>query len=202
MSAQLTIKIPVWLDRFFTFPLLAFRLLRYGYTFRRIYLSEGEWTILDEEDYYKYGGYKWILGGCKKKFYAMGSIKDKKGEIKRVNLHRLIMNPPDNLLVDHRNCDSLDNRRANLRLATRAQNCCNKGKTKLKTTSRYIGVHFEKSRGRWSASIRHNGKTVWLGRFDSEIEAGKAYDEAAKKYHGEFARLNFPEPQIAQMTRI
>ncbi|MGA2069800.1 MAG: AP2 domain-containing protein [Sedimentisphaerales bacterium] len=184
------IGIPNWLDRFFTFPLLVFRLLRYGYTFRRIYLGEGEWTILDEEDYYKYGRYKWILGGREKKFYAVGSIKDNKGEVKIVNLHRLIMNSPDGFLVDHKNGDGLDNRRANLRIATRRQNCCNRKKIRLKTTSKYIGVHFEKSRGRWSASIRHNGKTLWLGRFGSEIEAAKAYDAAAKKYHGDFARLN------------
>jgi hypothetical protein len=66
----------------------------------------------------------------------------------------------------------------------------NRRKTKIKTTSQYIGVSLEKSRGLWVTTIRNNNKSIWLGRFNSEIDAAKAYDEAAKKYHGEFARLN------------
>jgi hypothetical protein len=107
-------------------------------------------------------------------------------------MHREIMNPPEHLLVDHRNNDTLDNRRANLRLATHSENSYNRPKTKAKTTSQYIGIYLEKRTGRWTVKIRANGKRLWLGRFELEIEAAKAYDAAAKKYHGEFARLNFP----------
>jgi hypothetical protein len=108
-----------------------------------------------------------------------------------ISIHREIMNAPDGLLVDHKNGDGLDNRRSNLRLATHSQNQCNKLKIKTKVTSQYVGVHFDKRRSQWATSIRNNGKTIWLGRFDSEIDAAKAYDQAAKKHHGEFARLNF-----------
>jgi hypothetical protein len=69
----------------------------------------------------------------------------------------------------------------------------NRRKTSRKTSSRYIGVSFHKKKGKWMAVIGYKGKNVWLGRFDNEIDAAKAYDAAAKKYYGEFARLNFPE---------
>ena len=94
-------------------------------------------------------------------------------------------------LVDHRNTDSLDNRRANLRLATHSQNSCNSRRDKSNTYSRYRGVSFSKRKQKWFAAIRADGKKTWLGYFDSEEDAAKAYDTAAKKYHGEYATLNF-----------
>jgi hypothetical protein len=104
----------------------------------------------------------------------------------RDNLH-------SRLLIDHINGDSLDNRRANLRLATPSQNAYNRAKIRSKKSSRYIGVYFEKATGRWTVKIRiGRGKRLWLGRFNSEIAAARAYDAAAKKYHKEFAVLNFP----------
>lgn len=100
------------------------------------------------------------------------------------------MTPPAGLLVDHKNGDALDNRRDNLRLATYAQNAYNKKKTRTKTSSRFIGVCFSKKTGKWTAYLRFQGKRIWLGQFDNEIDAAKAHDRAAIKYHGEFARLN------------
>jgi hypothetical protein len=102
------------------------------------------------------------------------------------------MNAPRGLLVDHRNTNGLDNRRSNLRLATYSQNNCNKAKRK-NTSSRYVGVCFNKQLKRWGAYIKPQGKKIFLGYFDNEIDAAHAYDAAARKYHGEFARLNFPE---------
>jgi len=193
MSAQLIITIPVWLDFIFTCPLLAYRLFRYGYTYRRIYLGEDVWTIVEPADYYRVGNIKWCLGGHERKLYAIGGIRNNKGGVKTVYLHREIMMASKGQIVDHKNCDSLDNRRANLRLATHAQNSSNKRKTRSKTTSRFIGVSFEKLQHRWAVKIKHKGKSYWIGGFKSELEAAKARDIAAKKYHGEFARLNFAD---------
>jgi hypothetical protein len=172
---------------------MIYRRHKYGYEFRRIYLGEGEWTILDQQDYYRFGGFKWSFMGNRGKVYAVRSTRIKKDKIKILPLHREIMKPRKGFVVDHKNCDSLDNRRANLRLATRAQNSYNRRKIK-NATSKYIGVSFDKQKKKWQVQIRRKEKNIWLGRFKSEIEAARAYDEAAKKYHGEFARLNFPPP--------
>ncbi|MGB7582952.1 MAG: AP2 domain-containing protein [Sedimentisphaerales bacterium] len=191
MKINLTIGIPVWLDIICAWPLMVYRRRKYGYDFRRIYLGEGEWTILDQQDYYRLGNFKWWLKGFKTKCYAFRTSKLGPMKTRFVSLHREIMNPPKGLVVDHRNGDGLDNRRANLRLATHSQNMINRPKTKSKTTSKFVGVNFDKSRNKWAAKIHYENKKIWLGRFDSEIDAAKAYDEAAIKYHGEFARLNF-----------
>ena len=193
MCTKVTVTVPNWLDRICACPVTLYRKHKYGYSYRRIYLDEGQWTILDVEDYYTFGNLKWSLGGHKRKFYAVRGAKDKNGRFEMLRLHREIMNAPKGLLVDHKNGNALDNRKANLRLATHWQNSCNRKKVNTNTWSRFIGVSFHKRRGLWTAEIRYRGKHIWLGYFKTEIEAARAYDAAAKKYHGEFARLNFPE---------
>jgi hypothetical protein len=181
------------MDKICTWPVTAYRQWKFGYPYRKIYLNEGEFTIVDPPDYYRFGNFKWFVEGNGTNLYAIRTIKTEPKKTKFLSLHREIMNAPDGLFVDHRNTDSLDNRRANLRLATNSQNQCNKRKTRSHTSSRYIGVSFNKHRQKWLAYITYEGKTIWLGAFDNEIDAARAYDAAAKKYHGEFARLNFTE---------
>jgi len=190
--ASIQIKIPNWLDRICAWPVVWYRLWKYGCTFRRIYLDEGLWTIVDVADYYRFSCFKWYIDGRDGRFYAVRGKRIGKDNAEKVRLHREIMEPPEELLVDHLNLNGLDNRRSNLRLATYGENSQNMRKRKG-ASSRYIGVNFDKRPGNWRARIMYEGKAKWLGNFDSEEEAGKAYDEAAKKYYGEFARLNFPE---------
>lgn len=101
-------------------------------------------------------------------------------------LHRVIMNPPDDMEVDHKSGDRADYRRSNLRVCTHAENCRNRPK-KPNSTSGYKGVYLDKRTNRWESKININGKCIRLGSFTSKIEAANVYNEAALKYHGEFA---------------
>lgn len=199
MSAKLTISIPEWLDRICTWPLMAYRKQKYGYDFRKIYLGDGEYTIVEPADYYRLGHLKWHLKGSNaKKFYAVRDVKTGPGKTRQLGLHREIMNEPKGLLVDHHNGNSLDNRMANLRPATSAQNVQNRPKRK-NASSRFIGVCYNKRSKKWTANISYKGRKRWLGAFDNEIDAARAYNEAALKYYGEFARINLiNEPKPAR----
>jgi hypothetical protein len=192
MKLHLTINVPNWLDRIFTFPLLTCRRLKYGYPFRRIHLTEGKFALVDPQDFYWLNNFDWCADGKGDCIYAVRHLLSADEKANVVRMHRYIMKAPDKLLVDHRNGDGLDNRRDNLRLATHSQNTCNR-KKKTCTSSKYIGVCLDKQTGKWRSLIMINGKSLSLGRFDSELDAAKAYDVAAREYHKDFARLNFPE---------
>lgn len=110
---------------------------------------------------------------------------------KQTKLSRLVMQAPDEMVVDHINGDPLDNRRANLRVVTQQDNRRNSTKPRSGATSRFKGVCKPSGRNRWRATI-YNGRLINLGAFSSEVEAARAYDAAARELFGDCAAVNFP----------
>jgi hypothetical protein len=108
-------------------------------------------------------------------------------------MHHQVIAIPPGMFCDHINHNGLDNRKANLRPATHTQNVWNRRKFKPHSRSKYKGVDKANDMKRWRARIRVNGKRIYLGSFKTELAAAKAYDQAARKYHGDFAAVNFPE---------
>ena len=102
------------------------------------------------------------------------------------------MQAPDGMVVDHIDGNSLNNRRSNLRICTPRQNTANRAKTR-NGTSRFKGVHFCTRDRKWRAQIGVDGARRFIGDFDDEVEAARAYDRKAAELFGEFAYLNFPE---------
>ena len=191
MTTKLTITVPNWLDQLCAWPAIMYRQWKFGYTFRKISLGEGKFTIVDPQDFYRFSFFNWCPKENGPRTYAVRLVSAPHNRTKILSLHREIMKAPPTLLVDHKNGNGLDNRLDNLRLATHSQNQCNKGKSRSNSSSRFIGVYFEKRSSKWVAKIVTNGKRIWLGRFSDEISAAKAHDKAALKYHKEFAHLNF-----------
>jgi hypothetical protein len=167
------------------------RRLRYGYSFRRIRVGQGQYAVVDADDYERLNKYSWICDKGGTTYYARRRIRIAKGKRRSIMMHRDILPVPKGMHVDHINHNGLDNRKANLRPATRKQNMWNRRKLSRKYSSKYVGVY--KRFDKWMAGLRVDGKYVCVGRFDDEKEAARAYDRAAKKYHSEFAYLNFPE---------
>ena len=192
---MLSFTIPNRLEYFLAVPVLLYRRLRYGYAFRRIPLTQGKFAIVDPDDYYWLSEYKWSASRLYNKFYAVRTAPAEKGKKrgKTVRMHREIANIPDGLECDHINGSSLDNRKANLRPATRQQNCWNNRKRRPGSLSRYKGVSYSRRGRPWKAMLMIGGKRIYLGSFDTQIQAAKAYDKAAKIHFGQYAKLNFPD---------
>ena len=110
------------------------------------------------------------------------------GRNRKLMLHRVILNAPARVKVDHINRDTLDNRRENLRLASDAGNCQNRTLAK-NNRSGFKGVR--RDRGKWRAIIHTAGRWIHLGHYSKAEEAARAYDLAAIKFYGEFASPNF-----------
>ena len=139
-------------------------------------------ALIDIEDIDKVKNIKWGLDG---RGYVYNA--------KVGRLHRFLMGPSDNKVVDHINHNKLDNRKSNLRICSIQQNIMNSSKQKRRnTTSKYKGVCFYKQNRKWVVHISINGKLKSLGYYESEEEAAIAYDKAAILHFGEFASINFP----------
>lgn len=162
-------------------------------TVREIQLSRGLVTVVDEADYEWLNRWKWHAWS-RDPTYAIRNDWNH-GDQRTFKMHRVILGAPAGVLVDHRNSDTLDNRRSNLRLATQAQNAQNM-RPQSRSTHGLKGVHFDKITGRWRAQIKADGIRYHLGRFDSQEDAARAYDQAALEHWGEFAWLNFGKATV------
>jgi hypothetical protein len=150
----------------------------------------GLFALVDDEDADLVANYSWHVIGRPPLIYPHAYVRGSKaatGHNVCVTMHQVLLGP----WADHVNGDGLDNRRVNLREASRAEQNRNTAK-RASATSRYKGVWAYGSHGKWRACIRIDRRSVHLGCFGSEADAARAYDAAAVEAWGEFARLNFP----------
>ena len=148
---------------------------------KEIHLSQGIVTKVDDDDFERLSSRKWhaILFRKEGKYRVQGSD----GKL----IHRVIMDTPANMVVDHINGDTLDNRKQNLRNCTNQQNIMNRNGNR-RASGLPKGVTILK--GKYVANIRVNKKRIYLGRYVELKDASNAYNDAATKYFGEFAKLN------------
>lgn len=152
---------------------------------KKIPLTQGKFALVDDEDHEFLNQWKWS--------YCNGyAVRKRRQSNQNVYMHRAIlerMGFTDFKECDHINRGKADNRRCNLRPVAHSQNMCNCSKSKNNTSGR-TGVIWRERVKKWCAQIQVNGRHIHLGYFDDIEEAAQVRDEAAKKYHGEFAVLN------------
>lgn len=155
---------------------------------KEIKLTNGMVALVDDEDYEQLNKYKWhaMKAGNRGLFYVT--------RMQAIEMpHQILGLCVDyRQIIDHINRNLLDNRKSNLRIVTPSQAQMHRRKI-MGFSSQYKGVYWAKSDEKWRAHIKKNGLSYYLGRFDNEIDAACAYDEAAKKLFGEYSRLNFDD---------
>ena len=146
--------------------------------------NSDKYFLIDSCDIRKISKYKWHLRDGK---YVCAGPKFK-GPI--ISLARYLLNTPKGMIADHKNGDTLDNRRVNLRNCSPSESAQNRGGWSKKN-GKYKGVYLDRKRKKYRAVIVANGVSYSLSRHDTQEDAAREYDTWAKKLHGEFARLNF-----------
>lgn len=145
---------------------------------KHIELSQGKYAIIDNEDFEWLSQWKWY-------FIPQGyAFRSQSG--KTIYMHRKILNTPKEKLTDHINRNKLDNRKVNLRIATRSQNAVNV-KLFLTNTSGYRGVWWERRRNKWIAEIKYQGKKYYLGEYLNKLDAIKIRRQKTIELFGKFA---------------
>jgi hypothetical protein len=152
-----------------------------------MFCDTGDLVLILYEDVIKVKPYQWSIG--RHGYVTSGAGKE------QILMHRLIMNAQDGQFIDHINHHTLDNRRDNLRICSQQENNFNRPLSQANTTG-YKGVCYLKTTGKYQAQIQHNRKAVYLGLFESPIEAALAYDVKALELFGDFACLNFQKKVI------
>ena len=156
-------------------------------SYRLIPLTQGKNAIVDAEDFEWLNQWNWYAIRPRNIWYAVRHDRRSKPQ-KAIYMHALICgfdNP------DHKDRDGLNNRRSNLRKCTRSDQAYNTKKL-ANNTSGFMGVSWDRQSGKWKAQIMSDSRHIALGRFLSKEEAARAYDKAARIYHGEFAHINLP----------
>lgn len=159
---------------------------------RVIELTQGQIALVDEEDFERVSQRKWYAKWDKRKnnFYAVTNLRNDEGARKTVSMNNYIMQTPEGMKTDHiYGYATLDNRRANLRVCTSAENLQNTGKYNT-NTSGFKGVSWHKSHKKWVAQIQVNNKKIHLGYFNSPEEAHAVYCRFALELHGTFCRFS------------
>jgi len=151
---------------------------------RKVSLTNGGVSLVDDQDFSKVSGYKWF----RKRNDYNGEVAVTTGR-PREYLHRLVMEAPKGMNIDHINGNGLDNRRKNLRICTPAENSRN-SKIYSNNTSGFKGLTWHKGSKRWIVRLTKNYKRIHIGYFTDVLEAAKAYNAAAIKHFGGFAKLN------------
>lgn len=164
---------------------------------KQIKLSNGKIAKIDDKYFEKFSKYKWAFNPPKKGrntgYVFRHKLKEDIWNSVHIKMHRYIMflegHNIENKKIDHKDGNGLNNQVENLRVVTNTENQRNSIKYK-NNKSGYKGVHLNKE-GKWVAQIRCGKKQqIYLGSFKNKEDAAKAYNEAAIKYHGEFANLN------------
>jgi hypothetical protein len=157
-----------------------------------VYLTQGKIAWIDQEDVDKISLLKWRAEKSGYTYYAKAEVEISKYPRKRkiFRMHRVICSNWNS--IDHINRNGLDNRKSNLREADKKQNGRNRPAQKM-STSKYKGVSWVPRLQKWLSQITVDGKNTYLGIFNDEVLAAKAYDAAANLYFGEFAWTNFPK---------
>jgi len=158
-------------------------------------LTQGQRAVVDDEDWVRVSRWKWHASrkGKTGEYYACRNRRTGEGGPKSRLLHyaALGLEQPlrDGRVIDHINGRPLDCRKANLRVCTHQENLRNQ-RAQRRGTSRYRGVYWQRQRGKWTAKIKCDGRSEYLGLFRTEYAAAAAYNVAAAERFGLFARLN------------
>lgn len=159
---------------------------------RLIELTRGKFAQVDDEDFEWLSQWKWHIFSARHTYYAVrNEINRESGKYRTLRMHRQILrlNFSDGKQIDHADGNGLNNQRDNLRMCSRSENRGNAQKRKRGYSS-FKGVSWHIRKKKWYAGIRYNCKSIWLGSFTNEHDAALAYNNAAIKLFGEFARLN------------
>jgi len=153
---------------------------------KKIELTNGGFTLIDDEDYEKVSLYKWRRDSLANHVVRTFGPKNKR---RLIRLHRYVMNAISGQIIDHIDGNVLNNQKTNLRIANKSTNGMNRNK-QCNNKSGYKGVCFHKPANKWVAQLVVNGIKVLNSFHTTKEDAARAYNEAAIKYHGEFAKLN------------
>ena len=156
---------------------------------KEVPLTQGQVALVDDEDFERLSDHKWCAQWHPRRQLFVAVRSTPRPNRMTILMARQVMNAPPGMEVDHRDHNTLNNQRGNLRICTVSQNQGN-ARNRAGCSSQFKGVCWDRQKQKWLARIRKNYKLHHLGRFNDETEAARAYNQAAVEMFGEFAHLN------------